>query len=115
MLSLDLGEARDENLNNTRNGLPIVQLEEGSGILRRLLLLIYPNSDATVNPICDIETIVKVGQAARKYAMDEVIPKLRSMATRCWEMTHQPLRVFAVGVLIGLSTSSSEHSTLIII
>jgi hypothetical protein len=98
MFSLDLAEARDQNLSNARNGLPIVQLEEDSATLHDLLLLIYPHSDAT-KPFVEVETYVKVGQAARKYAMDEVLLKLGSMAARYKAMMRWwPVRAFAVGV-----------------
>jgi len=40
--SLDLGEARDKILIDSRNKLPIIQVEEDSITLHNLLLLIYP-------------------------------------------------------------------------
>lgn len=95
MLSLDLGEAKDKNLNNTRNGLPIVQLEEDSITLHNLLLLIYPYA---TEPTDTIEIYVKVGHAAQKYGMDEIIQKLGRMAARCEAMEKEPLRAFAVAV-----------------
>jgi hypothetical protein len=86
-------ERNDEN-----NSLPIIVLEEDSTTLYNLLLFIYPYSK---EPARTVEVYLKVGDAARKYAMDEVEEKLMKTARDMDALTKEPFRVFAVASHFG--------------
>lgn len=86
-------ERNDEN-----NSLPIIALEEDSTTLYNLLLYIYPYSK---EPARTVEVYLKVGNAARKYAMDEVEEKLMKSARDMEALTKEPFRVFALASHFG--------------
>lgn len=86
-------ESNDEN-----SSLPIIVLEEDSTTLYNLLLLIYPYSK---EPPRTVEVYLKVGDAARKYAMDEVEGKLMKAARDMDALTKEPFRVFAIASHFG--------------
>jgi hypothetical protein len=93
--------------NKAKHGLPIIPLDEDSTTLYNLLLLIYPCSK---EPPCTVEVYLKVGDAARKYGMDEAWEKLRNAARRATEdaMAKAPFRAFAIASYFGLADVMKE-------
>ncbi len=92
---------------NAKNALPVIPLDEDSATLYNLLLLIYPCSK---EPPCTVEVYLKVGDAARKYGMDEAWEKLRKAARRaCGDaLAREPFRVFAIASYFGLAGVMKE-------
>ncbi|KAM6497194.1 hypothetical protein JOM56_007667 [Amanita muscaria] len=80
------------------NGLPIVDLAEDSDTLYNLLLLVYPYAK---DPTNTLDMYMKVGIAAQKYAMDEVLQRLRKLVERCEAIGKEPLGAFALAVHFG--------------
>ncbi|KAK2462718.1 hypothetical protein APHAL10511_005236 [Amanita phalloides] len=97
MLLLNRGEAKE--MNDTKNGLPVIPLEEDSATLYGLLQLIYPYP---IEPTYIIELYVKIGDAARKYDIDGVTEKLKKLfLTSDGHSAKNPLNAFAVAVHFG--------------
>ena len=96
ILSLEGRKFKESNYENIT--LPIIPLEEDSTTLYNLLLLIYPCSK---EPPCTVEVYLKVGDAARKYEMDDIEQKLMKGARNMDALAKEPFRVFAVASHFG--------------
>jgi hypothetical protein len=100
MFSLEQKEGKGCFLNDTKNGLPIVELAEDSATLYNLLRLIYPYGRYDVKPN-DADVYGKVANAIQKYAMDEVMERWKGLVASSEVMTKEPLRIFAIAVHFG--------------
>ncbi|KAK2462719.1 hypothetical protein APHAL10511_005237 [Amanita phalloides] len=97
MVPPNLGEAKD--MNDTKNGLPVIPLEEDSATLYGLLQLIYPYP---IEPTYTFELYMKMVKAARKYGMDGIIEKLKKLLlTSGGHSEKEPLSAFAVALHFG--------------
>jgi hypothetical protein len=94
MFSLDQGEAKGD----MKNGLSIVQLAEDGVTLCNLLQLIYPYR--AVEP-SGVEICAKVGEAARKYAIDGVLQRLQRIFLASDAVVKGPLSAFCMGTRFG--------------
>ncbi|KIL69234.1 hypothetical protein M378DRAFT_38497, partial [Amanita muscaria Koide BX008] len=84
--------------NETKNGLPVVDLAEDSTTLYSLLLLLYPYAKKPTNTL---EVYTRVAEAAKKYAMDETLQKLKELVMSCDTMVEEPVAAFAVATHFG--------------
>ena len=96
------GGGEEEEDNDTKNGLPIVRLEEDSLTLSNLLQLIYPYRRCELQPNT-VEVYGKVGKAAHKYAMDGAMERWKEVVAASQAVTKEPLRIFAIATHFGLA------------
>ncbi|KAM6497176.1 hypothetical protein JOM56_007649, partial [Amanita muscaria] len=86
------------NTNEAKSGLPVVDLAEDSTTLYSLLLLLYPYAK---KPTDTLEVYTRVAEAAKKYAMDEMLQKLKELVMSCDTMVEEPVAAFAVATHFG--------------
>ncbi|KAM6497172.1 hypothetical protein JOM56_007645 [Amanita muscaria] len=84
--------------NETKNGLPVIDLAEDSTTLYNLLLLLYPYAK---EPTDTLEVYLRLAEAAKKYAMDETLQKLKGLVMSCGMMVEEPVATFAVATHFG--------------
>jgi hypothetical protein len=96
MLSSLKGQRGDKDKSDIE--MPIIPVEEDSTTLYNLLLLVYPYNH---KPSSAIDICFRMGKAARKYDMDYVDKKIRELVTVSDTMGKEPLRVFAIAMLLG--------------
>ena len=96
MLSSWKGQRGDKDKSGVE--MPIIPVEEDSTTLYNLLLLIYPYNH---KPSSTIEICFGMGKAARKYDMDYVDKKIRELVMVSDMLEKEPLRVFAIAMLLG--------------
>ncbi|KAF8347914.1 hypothetical protein F5887DRAFT_671342 [Amanita rubescens] len=96
MFSSWKGQGGDEDKSDVE--MPIIPVEEDSTTLYNLLLLIYPYNQ---KPSSAIDICFRMGKAARKYDMDYVDKKIRDLVTVSDTLGKEPLRVFAIAMLLG--------------
>ena len=82
--------------------LPVVQLQEDSHTLDRLLRLFYPT--LTTETFTDLSIVADALEAALKYAFDRAISSLKSSFTSF--VDDSPLRVYAIACRLGLENEA---------
>lgn len=86
----------NESPNETKDGLPIVDLAEESAIVEKMLWLCYPVSAVGLPELDTLDEVQLLLQAANKYDMEGLEEYIRKelVAPRFGEK--EPLRVFAI-------------------
>ncbi|KAM6491644.1 hypothetical protein JOM56_012888 [Amanita muscaria] len=97
MFSIPQGSNEAESTNEMKNELPVVDLAEDSTTLYNILLLLYPLKE----PADTLEVYLRLAEAAKKYAMDETLQKLKGLVMSCRMMVEEPLATFAVAMHFG--------------
>ncbi|PFH50251.1 hypothetical protein AMATHDRAFT_4157 [Amanita thiersii Skay4041] len=83
----------------TKNGLPVVLLEESNMILQHFLVLIYPHiHEPDLLNSNSSRDFIKICQAAQKYCMDIVEEKLKKMILASSFIKEEPFRVYLMAV-----------------
>ncbi|PCH36284.1 hypothetical protein WOLCODRAFT_28445 [Wolfiporia cocos MD-104 SS10] len=81
----------------TRDGLPVIALEESSETLETILRFCYPLLPQPT--IHGVERLYSVTKAVKKYAMDEVLPLVHTQLHSIAE--EEPLRVYVFAIREG--------------
>ena len=87
----------------TRDGLPLVKLEEDSDILRWLLRLCYPGNTPRIGDLDNLRPIIR---AAIKYDMPEVLRTLKENLSSFAES--MPVRVYAIALQFRFEAEARE-------
>ncbi|EIW61371.1 uncharacterized protein TRAVEDRAFT_116369, partial [Trametes versicolor FP-101664 SS1] len=88
---------------DTKDGLPVIHLTEGSQALDKLLRLCYPIDDPEFNSLDELRPVL---EAAMKYMMEEATSLLRA---RLVKLGHsQPLRAFAIACALDLTPEAES-------
>lgn len=88
---------------DTKDGLPVIRLTEGSQALDKLLRLCYPIDDPEFNSLDELRPVL---EAAMKYMMEEATSLLRA---RLVKLGHsQPLRAFAIACALDLTPEAES-------
>ncbi|KAF8635032.1 hypothetical protein AX15_000570 [Amanita polypyramis BW_CC] len=85
--------------NETRNGLPVVSLEEDSRTIRHLLLFIYPFVDEPA--IHDAGLCMKLGEMAQKYSMNVIKRKVQRAVNASPLMRTEAFRMYTIAVYLN--------------
>ncbi|KIM72945.1 hypothetical protein PILCRDRAFT_829477 [Piloderma croceum F 1598] len=87
--------SQGDNSNETKDGLPIIQVSEESKTLETLLLMCYPE-DEWLPVIKSLEDVHALLDAAVKYNMERVEKKVRKrLVAQCF-LGNDAVRVFAI-------------------
>ncbi|KAK2462725.1 hypothetical protein APHAL10511_005243 [Amanita phalloides] len=98
MLSSDhVTASKDE----TRNGLPIISVNEDSTTLYCLLALVYPSYFTAGNQVVHIDGLCKVAKAVQKYCMDCIESELKERVISSRLMEEHGFRVYFSAIQIG--------------
>lgn len=88
---------------DTREGLPVVRLEENSDILQWLLRLCYPGNTPRID---DLDNLRPVIRAAMKYDIPEVLRTLKENLSSFAES--MPVRVYAIALQFRFEAKARE-------
>jgi len=83
-----------EILAETRNGQPVIPVDEESGTLERLLRLCYPGKAPSIGDLDDLRPVIRT---AVKYDMPEVLEALKETLRSF--MDTLPIRVYAIALI----------------
>ena len=81
-----------------KNGLPILDIEEDSAILRQLLSLIHPCVESQID---DIDTFMRVARAAKRHGMSVVGEMLKQQLDVSQHIVEDPVRTLWVAIAFG--------------